>query len=133
MPSELKKGMEVEFVKGLNKLVEGFVTEITLNTPYQDVLCTIGKLPFAGVVVMTYIPDRKWLEFEAYEQWLRDTFTLQEHTIESMALTIAQHVWDSVLPKKLTVTVLAKTPVHGDAEVTVKKGGYHNEVQYLGL
>jgi GTP cyclohydrolase I len=78
-------------------------------------VCSVGLAPFQGVAEIAYEPADKLLEFESFEDWLREISDTKT-TIEGLARMIADKVRD-VVAVRVSVRLSATTQVHGPVEV----------------
>ena len=94
--------------------------EITYNPKYSVGKCSIGKAPFSGVVEIVYIPKSVLLEFESFEEYLRDEFGTAEKTIEETAQEIFNQLENVLEPTYLQIKLKAFTTVHAPVEITIR-------------
>jgi len=90
-----------------------FPGSITFEPTYATD-CTIGKVPFHGKITIVYEPNEVLLEFEAFEDWLKDKTSRKSHTVESLCHEIFESLQAILAPEYLEVTVHAHTIVHSD-------------------
>lgn len=100
------------------------VDEITYR-PAASAICSVGHAPFTGVFEITYRPVDRWLEFEAFEEWLLEV-SQQKTTIEGLAALVFDKLLE-VLGAHVTLSVAfhAQTQVH--APVTVRSSNKTEE------
>lgn len=96
---------------------ETLVTEIKIRSMVTP-LCSVGKLPFVADIEMSYVPQSELIEFESYENWLKE-FNSKSLTIEDLTSEIAKKIHDQ-LKVSVEVKVKARTTVHGETEVICK-------------
>jgi NADPH-dependent 7-cyano-7-deazaguanine reductase QueF len=92
--------------------------EVTFN-PTVSAICVEGDAPFQGQAQISYVPNDKLLEFEAFESWLKEIS--QTHTtIEGLAAIIMDKLVE-VLGEQTPIRIYihAETQVHAPASVTI--------------
>lgn len=91
-------------------------TKLSLVQYFPEVtcLCSITKVPFFGKLEIEYVPERKLLEFIAFDGWLQ-TLADKEYTIESLCDAIFNQLTDALGYINLSVTLHASTQVHHPA------------------
>ena len=87
--------------------------------PHYSVTCSIGKTPFHGIMDIEIMPKNFLLEFESFEAWLF-TLSSQSMTIEDLTRLVYDTLKSNLEPKRLRVTVHARTVVHGDATAIIE-------------
>jgi len=86
--------------------------------PKFSTLCTIGKSPFSGTILIEFEPDKYLLEFEAFEVWVYEHST-KSYTVESYARLVYDMLQELLSPKSLIVVVDANTIKHGNVSATI--------------
>lgn len=90
---------------------------VTYRPPFSAI-CSVGDAPFNGTLEITYQPMAVLLEFEAFEQWLRQE-SQSRHTIESFCDMVFERLETELETSLLCVAAHAQTIVH--APVIVKR------------
>jgi NADPH-dependent 7-cyano-7-deazaguanine reductase QueF len=103
------------------------VTEVVYKQMVST-LCSVGKQPFTGKLMVRYEPNKRLLEFESFDEWLK-SFGDKTYTIESLTSFIFTMIDHYVEPMRLLVEVDAVTLVHGPAKA-IRQEGYS---QGLGM
>lgn len=88
--------------------------------PDFSLICSIGKAPFYGTIIISYQPQHLLLEFGSFEDWLRD-ITNNKMTIEAFTRLIFDTLIELLGDVSLKVTVKAQTIVHAPVIVTIKQ------------
>jgi hypothetical protein len=86
-------------------------------------LCRIGQKEFRFVLTIVYAPAESLLEFIEYEKEVKLTASMNETTIEELADMLFGVLWQALKPSELSLTLEAYTTVHGDASITIARGG----------
>lgn len=91
-------------------------TKLSLVQYFPEVTaqCSITKVPFFSKLEIEYVPEKKLLEFIAFDDWLKTLYT-QEFTIESLCDSIFEKITAELGYINLSVTVHATTQVHHPA------------------
>jgi NADPH-dependent 7-cyano-7-deazaguanine reductase QueF len=97
--------------------------QLITYTPSFSTICSVGKAPFWGNIAITYKPEQKLLEFEAFEVWLFSLAT-QQMTIEDLCRLVFNKLTEVLGDIPLAVTVNAMTTVHAPASATIKQGDF---------
>lgn len=87
------------------------VNRVTITSNFGAV-CSVGLAPFSGTVEVTYRPKDVLLEFEAFEEWLREIST-DRTTIEGFAQGVFDKLNEVLPDSDLFIRVSAQTQVHG--------------------
>jgi NADPH-dependent 7-cyano-7-deazaguanine reductase QueF len=88
--------------------------------PAYSTICTIGKRPFWGELLIQYNPDKFLLEFEEFERWLA-TLAMQHHTVESLCSKVFDELTIHLGPVPLLVVVHAQTTVHAPVSAKLER------------
>lgn len=90
-------------------------TEISYH-PDFEAMCSIGKELFQGCCYISYRPNRQLIEFESFENWLREEMKKEPMTIEEAAYRIFLALRAALGDIPLQITVSARTTVHASVE-----------------
>ena len=88
--------------------------------PEYSAICSIGKKPFAGEVLLEYIPDDKLLELVSVEEWIQ-AFAKKRVIIEELARLIFDEMTRALGDIPRSVTVTARTTVHAPASAIISR------------
>jgi NADPH-dependent 7-cyano-7-deazaguanine reductase QueF len=88
--------------------------------PEYSAICSIGKAPFSGDVLIEYIPDDKLLELVSVEEWIHG-FAKREVVIEELARLIFDEMTRALGDIPRSVTVTARTTVHAPASAIISR------------
>lgn len=91
-------------------------------TPKFSAICSVGLSPFWGDLEIVYKPKKLLLEFESFEDWLREESN-KRVTIEGFCQFVFDNLVNVLDCELLTVTVKAYTIVHAPVIVTIKTKG----------
>lgn len=91
-------------------------TSLSLVQYFPEVtcLCSITKVPFFSKLEVEFVPERKLLEFIAFDEWLK-SLADKDFTIESLCQAVFDKLSDELGMINLSVTVHANTIVHSPA------------------
>lgn len=88
--------------------------------PLFSVICSVGKAPFHGVIDIVFQPGEVLLEFESFDNWLREI--ANDHmTIEDLTRIVFDGLTACLGEIPLSVTVHAKTTVHAPASAKIER------------
>jgi len=95
-------------------------------SPQFSAVCSVGKAPFWGEILIKYKPQDKLLEFESFESWLREN-SLTRTTIEGFCRLVFDVLCEVLGDISLSVTVTARTTVHAPVSAIISQTGDDNE------
>lgn len=90
-------------------------TEVSYHPDIRP-FCRIGQAIFDGELYISFRPDKRLLEFESFERWLRKEFDNKPMTIEEAAQRVFSALEEALGDIPLQVTVSARTTVHAPVE-----------------
>ena len=101
------------------------LTMCNINIPYSAI-CSVGKKPFWGTVLIEYKPQDLLLEFVSVEDFVKSLGT-QSIIIEDVAQLVFYEISRALGDIPLRVSVNARTTVHAPVYVQKKQGDWKNE------
>jgi len=89
-------------------------------SPEYSALCSVGKAPFHGTIVIQYFAHGALLEFESFENWIRLNANA-ETTIEGYCRMAFDALAEVLGDIPLAVSVFGETTVHGPVEARIER------------
>ena len=88
--------------------------------PEFSAICSVGDAPFMGTLIIQYVAHDLLLEFESFEDWIKENANTRT-TIEGYCRMTFDALTEVLGDIPLAVSVAAMTTVHAPVEARIER------------